>query len=78
MWAKQMYDGSIAVGLFNRNDFKSRKVAFTWSDLKIKGKYRVRDLWRQKDIGVFRDSFETEVPEHGVVLVRLFKKGWFN
>jgi len=32
----------------------------------------VRDLWRQKDLGTFDGGFETEVPRHGVVLVRLF------
>ena len=34
-------------------------------------RFAVRDLWRQKDIGVFQGNFETKVPPHGVVLVRL-------
>jgi alpha-galactosidase len=33
--------------------------------------YRVRDLWRQQDLGEFKDSFEAKVAAHGVVLVRL-------
>jgi len=33
--------------------------------------YRVRDLWRQTDLGEFKDSFEAKVAPHGVVLVRL-------
>jgi len=32
----------------------------------------VRDLWRQKDIGIFADKFEATVASHGVVLVRIF------
>jgi len=32
----------------------------------------VRDLWRQKDMGVFEDKFEAPVAAHGVVLVRIF------
>ena len=31
----------------------------------------VRDLWRQKDLGHFKDQFQTPVPRHGVVLVRV-------
>jgi alpha-galactosidase len=33
---------------------------------------RVRDLWRQKDLGTFDSQFGTEIPRHGIVLVRLF------
>jgi len=31
----------------------------------------VRDLWRQQDVGVFSEYFETLVGPHGVVLVRM-------
>ncbi|UCG47747.1 MAG: NPCBM/NEW2 domain-containing protein [Phycisphaerales bacterium] len=71
VWAKDMEDGSKAVGLFNTGEFET-KVAARWSDLGVRGKQRVRDLWRQKDIGIFEKEFETDVPRHGVVLVRLF------
>ena len=49
VWAKDMEDGSKAVGLFNlsRSDVK---VVAKWSELKLTGKQRVRDLWRQKDL----------------------------
>ncbi|MDR0352614.1 MAG: hypothetical protein LBI02_04440 [Opitutaceae bacterium] len=35
----------------------------------------VRDLWRQRDLGLFEDGFSAGVPRHGVVLVRLYKPG---
>ena len=66
--AKNLEDGSLAVGLFNPGE-KPAKVAATWSALGLKGKQKVRDLWRQKDLGVFDDHFEAEVPVHGVALV---------
>jgi alpha-galactosidase len=72
VYAKPLEDGSLAVGLFNLGKSKSR-VRASWKDLKIQGPFRVRDLWRQKDIGVFSDYFETSVASHGVVLVRLIK-----
>jgi alpha-galactosidase len=71
VWAKEMEDGSKAVGLFNRGLFES-EVEIAWSDLGVKGPQRVRDLWRQKDLDVFPDGFKTTVSSHGVVLVRVF------
>ena len=70
VWAKDMEDGSKAVGLFNRGEFETA-IKLSWSDLKIAGKQAVRDLWRQKDLGLFDTEFQARVPRHGVVLVRL-------
>ena len=71
VWAKKMEDGSTAVGLFNRDEVE-KPVTAKWSDLDVKGKARVRDLWRQKDLGTFEETFRAPVPRHGVVLIRLF------
>jgi alpha-galactosidase len=71
--AKPMQDGSIAVGLFNVTDSISRKISVKWKELGIEGKYIVRDLWRQKDIGILEDIFLAEVKPHGVVMVSLRK-----
>jgi alpha-galactosidase len=70
IWAKDMSDGSKAVGLFNRNNAETNVVA-KWSDLGISGSRMVRDLWRQRDIGKFGGQFESAVPRHGVVLVKV-------
>ncbi len=69
-----MEDGSTAVGLFNRDEVE-KPVTAKWSDLNVKGKIRVRDLRRQKDLGTFEDAFQVPVPRHGVVLLRLFPTG---
>lgn len=72
--AKNMEDGSFAAGLFNLGDNGKQQVVLNWADLKISGKYIVRDLWRQKDLGVFDGEFKADVNQHGVVLVSLRKK----
>jgi alpha-galactosidase len=72
IWAKEMEDGSKAVGLFNRGEAPTT-IVLKWSDLGIKGGRVVRDLWRQRDLGKFNREFKTQVPRHGVVLVRLRK-----
>ncbi len=74
IWAKQTEDSSIAVGLFNRDDYSQRQITLNFADLGIDGRCRVRDLWRQKNIGTFKDKFETEVPIHGVVLIKLISE----
>jgi alpha-galactosidase len=70
VWAKDMEDGSKAVGLFNRGE-EERKITVKWSDLGVSGAQSVRDLWRQRDLGKFTAQFESAVPRHGVALVRV-------
>ena len=65
-----MADGSKAIGLFNFGEETSIQV--NWADLGLKGKLHVRDLWRQKDLGKFKDCFATTVPHHGVMLIRVW------
>jgi alpha-galactosidase len=71
--AKDLEDGSKAAGLFNVTDSLTRKLTVKWSDLGIKGRYIVRDLWRQKDIGIFENEFSADVRAHGVVVVGIRK-----
>jgi alpha-galactosidase len=71
VYAKPLADGSHAVGLFNLGETE-QTVTVTWTDLKLKGKLHVRDLWRQKDLGKFKDSYTATVPRHGVVLVKVW------
>lgn len=70
VWAKTLEDGSLAVGLFNLGQ-EERPVAVSWSELGITGKQKVRDLWRQKNLGEFESRFAAPTPPHGVELVRL-------
>jgi alpha-galactosidase len=68
--AKPMEDGSWTVGLFNRSS-KAVEVAVEWRRLGLTNPGKVRDLWRQKDLGIFEDRFAAPVNPHGVVLIRV-------
>ena len=72
VWSRPLADGSLAVGLFNRDEM-DMKVAVKWSELGISGTQKVRDLWRQKDLGSFSDEFSSVVPRHGALFVKISK-----
>jgi len=69
---KELEDGSKAMGIFNLSD-KDDVVRFYWAEFGIPFDRKVRDLWRQKDLGKFSTMFATKVPAHGVTLIRIDK-----
>jgi len=71
--AKPMADGSLALGLFNLAEV-AREMAVTWEQLDLEGPHRVRDLWRQKDLGEADGRYAATVNRHGVMLLRLWPK----
>jgi alpha-galactosidase len=85
IWVKPLADGSYSVGLFNIANFgKTPETYFRWGDeiaknytfdftkIGLKGKFKLHDVWRQKDLGTFNGSFNTEIRHHGVVMLRMF------
>jgi len=69
-WSRQLANGDLAVGLFNRSEGMT-EVRALWEILGLKGKHKVRDLWHHTDLGAVRDYYSAEVPAHGVSLVRI-------
>lgn len=87
IWVKPLEDGSFAVGLFNTDNYGTNpETYFTWGDefpksftfdfakAGLNGKWKLRDVWRQKDLGGFESTFTTEIPFHGVVMLRMFSR----
>lgn len=72
LWSKPLQGGSVAVAMFNREGGPDL-MTFHLSDLGWSGSAVARDLWKHKNIGVIRDTYTTEVPRHGVVMLRLSK-----
>jgi len=67
---KDMEDGSRVLGLFNLSPGR-RTLSVSLDELGLRGPLRVRDLWRQKELGTRAGSLEFPVARHGVALVRL-------
>ena len=88
IWYKKLYDGSYAVGLFHVDPYfilwdqdsaeaiqnKTYKMQLDFSKLGIQGEVTVRDLWRQKDLGDFKNNFQADIPYHGVKFVKVTPK----
>lgn len=73
LMVKNLVDGSKVVGFFNRGK-QVTEVSADWATLQISGKQSVRDLWRQKEFGVFKDKFSAQVPAQGVVMIKISKR----
>lgn len=73
LMVKNLADGSIAVGLFNRGK-TSENMEVNWEELNISGKYKIRDLWHQKDLGAYKQKITLHVPMQGVVMIRMYKR----
>ena len=71
VWAKPMSDGSLVFALFNTYLMPTR-ITIDFDALGIEGRWRVRDLWRQKDLGIFSSAYHADVEAHATHLVRLF------
>ncbi len=72
LMVKNLVDGSKAVGLFNRGK-EATEITINWSDLQLSGSQSVRDLWRQKNLGVQTQEFSSKVPAQGVVMIKVSK-----
>lgn len=73
IWSKRLSGTNArAVALFNRSG-SATAMTVQWSVLGIPaGSATVRDLWNQKDLGSFTDSYKaSSVPSHGVVMLKV-------
>jgi hypothetical protein len=72
VWAGPLSGGNFAAILFNRSPGMTNVTA-NWSDIGLSSTTRamVRDLWLHKDLGVYSGSFSSQVPSHGVIMIKL-------
>jgi alpha-galactosidase len=83
-WLKTMEDGSYVLGLFHTGNYGQTPASWfrwgneqpvsyrlEWSKLGLRGRWQMRDLWRQRDLGMMTDGRTFSIPYHGVILIRL-------
>jgi alpha-galactosidase len=70
VWARPLEDGGWAVALFNRGEMPI-PVSIAWSTMQLKRVESVRDVWTHASVKPGETGFDTVVPSHGVVMVRV-------
>jgi alpha-galactosidase len=73
IWSKQLSGTNTrAVALFNRSG-AAASMSVTWTQIGLPaGAATVRDLYAQKDLGSFTDSYKADsVPSHGIVMLKI-------
>jgi len=72
VWSKPLHDGSRAVVLFNRSESETN-MGVLWTEIGYPEHLtaKIRDLWQKKDIGTSTGAYATDVPSHGVVMLKI-------
>jgi alpha-galactosidase len=70
IWTKKLKDGTVAVGVFNR-DTAERRVTVDWTEIGLPEVAKVRDLWAHADLQPAQNVFS--VPAHGVQLLKVWR-----
>ena len=70
VWARELFDGTRAVGLLNSSS-AAREMEVRWSEIGLDGSQPVRDLWLHQDAGFCKGSYSVLVPSHGIVLLKI-------
>lgn len=73
IWSKKLSGTNVrAVALFNRSN-AAASMTVQWTQIGLPaGAATVRDLWNQKDLGSFTDSYKAAtVPMHGIVMLKI-------
>jgi alpha-galactosidase len=72
IWTKPLADGATALALFNRGDAPAT-IKAKWAELGLSGPQRVRDLWKQTDLGHIDEGYEIDIAAHDSVLLKVVR-----
>jgi hypothetical protein len=76
VWDRQMSDGSVVVGVFNRDTpyrgLTAASYSLPLSLIGISSPRKIRDVWRHEDIQVIDKHIAMIVPGHGTAIYRIF------
>ncbi|MFH6960443.1 glycoside hydrolase family 27 protein [Flavobacterium aquidurense] len=82
VWVKPLSEGNWAVTFLNRSEV-AKKVNFDWKKQTIKDVdfgyeanfsktvYKLKDLWKNKEIGTTKKNFTADIAPHDVITLRL-------
>jgi alpha-galactosidase len=72
IWAKQLHDGSWAIGFLNRNNNSVCKISLNFAELGIEQPKEIRDLWLHKNLELQNsDVLTLKVKSHECRVVKI-------
>jgi len=72
---KPLCDGTTAILLLNKGE-KISNITVTWDMVGLKGRQPVRDLWGQKDLGTFKNSYTAKnLGKNDLMFIKVGKVG---
>ena len=75
IWAKQLADGSWAVGFLNRDNKTAARISLDLRELGMDKSVKVRDLWLRKDLSIkASDVITFVVKPHECKVVKITRK----
>ncbi len=72
VWLKSLEDGNKAFGIFNLGD-STINYNLELAKIGLNEPVKLRDLWRQVDLGTVTSTYQAGIPSHGVLLVKTVK-----
>lgn len=57
LWARNLANGDVAVGLYNKDPQASADITFNFADVNLFGSVSVFDIWFQTKVGDFNHSY---------------------
>jgi alpha-galactosidase len=70
-WVKPLADGSVAVGVVNLSGSAAIAKVKASDLLPAKKVKAARDLWSHKDVNFKNGTYSSEVPSHGILMLRV-------
>lgn len=71
IYVKDLADGSVAVGLLNRNNTTTQNITVNWSDIYVSGTCTIRDLWSKSNVGTSTTGYTVSVAPHETKLLKI-------
>ena len=72
IWIKDLSDGTKAIGIFNLSN-RYQAIPIDLSKMDMVKDLDCRDVWRQKDVGSLTSVAKSNIPPHGVLLLKTSK-----
>ena len=71
VWAGNLSDGSYAVLLLNKGSL-TNKLKINWNEIGFNNtKAKIRDLWKRKNLGIFKNQYKTILKSHTSQLLKI-------